>query len=328
MIKEILVEILNNYPIFKKHLFKSNNFANYLRNDVPNLLTNNLYLPEVYNIKASPGNGGWAWIPWIAVFNRTVTDSMTSGIFIVYLFKADFSGVYLSLSQGTASKKKIYGLAGAREYLKKQAKLYRSLVSSNANFDIYKEIDLALEKIPRDPSGGRTAKRLGQSYEDCNILATYYSKDSMPSNEKIVADLMYFIDMYETIIEQHPIDNSDEDSHEEDIWFEDLRKYRLHKRIERNKSLSNKAKEIHGYKCQACNFDFENQYGEIGKNFIEAHHKIPIASLEKTNITLDPLEDFIVLCSNCHRMIHRIKPIPSLEEFQNQIKLKFNSCQQ
>lgn len=85
---------------------------------------------------------------------------MKSGIFIVYLFKADFSGVYLSLSQDTASKKEMYGLAGSREYLKKQAKLYRNLVSENSNFDISQEIDLALEVIPRDPSGVRTAKRL------------------------------------------------------------------------------------------------------------------------------------------------------------------------
>lgn len=144
------------------------------------------------------------------------------------------------------------------------------------------------------------------------------------SNEQLVAELIDFIDRDEDVIEEKPIDNLDKHSNEEVIWIENLTKFRFHKRIERNKHLSLKVKEIHGYKCQACNFNFEEQYGEIGKNFIEAHHKIPISNLDKTKIALDPLKDFLVLFSNCHCMIHRIKPIPSLEEFQNKIKLKFN----
>ncbi|MBD1879501.1 HNH endonuclease [Coleofasciculus sp. FACHB-T130] len=132
----------------------------------------------------------------------------------------------------------------------------------------------------------------------------------------MLEDLLKFINIYEELIENQPSEAPGSDSYSEEVWLEDLTKYRIHRRVERNQALCKKAKEIHGYICKACGFDFENRYGEIGRNYIEAHHIVPISSLEKTKVQLDPSKDFTVLCSNCHRMIHRIKPTPSLEEFK------------
>jgi 5-methylcytosine-specific restriction protein A len=88
--------------------------------------------------------------------------------------------------------------------------------------------------------------------------------------------------------------------------LEDARRYRLHRRIERNGSLAEAAKRVHGLTCQACGFNFERFYGAIGRGYIEAHHLTPLASLPKDGpIQLDAKEDFSVLCANCHRMIHR-----------------------
>lgn len=53
-----------------------------------------------------------------------------------------------------------------------------------------------------------------------------------------------------------------------------------------------------------CDFDFEEAYGELGKDFIEVHHMKPLYSLEE-EIEINPEEDLVCLCSNCHRMIHR-----------------------
>tara|TARA_R100000789_G_C3012247_1_gene151605 strand:+ start:283 stop:1140 length:858 start_codon:yes stop_codon:yes gene_type:complete len=53
--------------------------------------------------------------------------------------------------------------------------------------------------------------------------------------------------------------------------------------------------------CECCQFNFEAKYGEIGSDFIECHHKIPIS--EGQRITKE--EDLALVCSNCHRMLHR-----------------------
>lgn len=53
-----------------------------------------------YKIKASVGNGYRSNIPWLCIFDRSITTSATKGIFICYLFKKDMSGFYLTLMQG------------------------------------------------------------------------------------------------------------------------------------------------------------------------------------------------------------------------------------
>lgn len=57
--------------------------------------------------------------------------------------------------------------------------------------------------------------------------------------------------------------------------------------------------------CEACEFDFGDFYGEHGEGYIEVHHVIPLHS---TGVTTTRLEDLALLCSNCHRMIHRRQP--------------------
>jgi len=50
------------------------------------------------------------------------------------------------------------------------------------------------------------------------------------------------------------------------------RKYIISSIYERSPSLRKKAIDIHGKKCQVCEFDFEDFYGDWGKGFIEIHH--------------------------------------------------------
>ena len=72
--------------------------------------------------------------------------------------------------------------------------------------------------------------------------------------------------------------------------------------------------------CQACNFDFEKIYGPIGKNFIEAHHTIPISEMKPGDKTKP--EDIALLCSNCHKMVHKKRPWLSMEKLSSVIKKK------
>lgn len=55
--------------------------------------------------------------------------------------------------------------------------------------------------------------------------------------------------------------------------------------------------------CEVCGFDFETRYGALGSEFCEVHHLKPIAGREGNEPTM--LEELAVVCSNCHRMLHR-----------------------
>ena len=140
----------------------------------------------------------------------------------------------------------------------------------------------------------------------------------MPSDDQLEGDLRRFIDLYFVLVSREPqlFERADAEEDEASLGVEDLRNLREHKRVERNRKLAHRAKLAHGYTCKACGFDFQAKYGSIGREFIEAHHLTPLSEFKGQRLTLDPKVDFTVLCSNCHRMIHRTSLVHNVEEFR------------
>lgn len=92
---------------------------------------------------------------------------------------------------------------------------------------------------------------------------------------------------------------------------------RVHRYRERDRKLVSKKKlkflsENSKLHCEACGFDFKQRYGERGADFIECHHTKPVSELETNGKT--KISDLVLLCSNCHRIVHRKKPWLSFEE--------------
>lgn len=82
----------------------------------------------------------------------------------------------------------------------------------------------------------------------------------------------------------------------------------LHFQKERDGRLPKLAKqwfrESHGGNlfCEACS---HNPEVSVGIDVIEAHHRVPLSEIEKPTET--KISDFIMLCPNCHRTIHKIE---------------------
>ncbi len=67
--------------------------------------------------------------------------------------------------------------------------------------------------------------------------------------------------------------------------------------------------------CEVCEFDFEKRYGMRGQDFIEAHHRKPISKMDVGKPAKLTIKDLAMVCSNCHRMLHRI-PWLSVDELK------------
>lgn len=81
-------------------------------------------------------------------------------------------------------------------------------------------------------------------------------------------------------------------------------------RYERDRGNRKDCIAHYGYVCQVCGMNFEQIYGELGKDFIEVHHLHPVSQGE---CQVNPIEDLIPLCSNCHSMIHRQEDVSDWE---------------
>ncbi|UZP68721.1 HNH endonuclease [Desulfovibrio mangrovi] len=76
--------------------------------------------------------------------------------------------------------------------------------------------------------------------------------------------------------------------------------------IVRKRSQANRLAAIkhHGLNCVVCGFNFEKFYGPLGQGFIEIHHVNPLHE-EDGEREVDPVQDLVPVCSNCHRMLHK-----------------------
>ena len=81
----------------------------------------------------------------------------------------------------------------------------------------------------------------------------------------------------------------------------------LVKRYERNPAARWDCLKANGYRCKVCGFDSEEQYGRDFKNIIEVHHIIPISERNES-YEINPKEDLIPVCPNCHTMLHSKMP--------------------
>lgn len=107
--------------------------------------------------------------------------------------------------------------------------------------------------------------------------------------------------------------------------FDEGREYlKQHLTHERNSRLvflaKEKFKERNNGKlyCEVCGFDFNEKYGSYGMGFIEAHHKLPVAEMQEGDVT--KIEDLVMLCSNCHSMVHYKREWLTIDELKQIIE--------
>jgi predicted HNH restriction endonuclease len=101
------------------------------------------------------------------------------------------------------------------------------------------------------------------------------------------------------------------DGEEEQGFPEGRVLYRLHRYHERSGDVPRLAKALALKRfgrlaCVVCAFDSFEAYGELGREYIECHHTVPVSQLTagaKTKVS-----DLVLVCSNCHRMLHRRRP--------------------
>jgi len=229
-----------------------------------------------------------------------------------YLFHASAPLVHLSLNQGTTATREEFK-GNTRAVLQDRAALMR------------RRLDDFLVRLPVTSIDLGSLAQLPADYAAGHAIGLSYSAAALPSENVLVEDLNAAISAYKALTFRGGLDPSpevdDDDAPRDHGSLIELRRYKMHRRIERNPRAARQAKRYHGVRCQACDLKFDERYGEVGAGFIEAHHLRPISSLEEgAAVSYDVAEDFAVLCSNCHRMIHRTADPSNLDGFQRLIR--------
>ena len=90
-------------------------------------------------------------------------------------------------------------------------------------------------------------------------------------------------------------------------------------RYERNQNARIECIRHYGHKCQVCEFDFGEAYGDIADGFIHVHHIKPLADTKK-EYKVDPIKHLVPLCANCHSAVHLTKPAMKIKELKRRMQ--------
>ncbi len=169
------------HPLFKtavnaKQLIESSPIVN----DWPQLIA-----------RVSFGRGNWAGVPWLAIMDQRETTTTRRGIYCVYLFREDGSGVYLTLNQGVTEPRQRLGGPEARTYLRSVARDVRSNIGSlaDAGFSLDDHVDL------------RPTSNLGEDYQVSTIAHKLYELGEIPNDADLFEDLRVLVAAYESVLD-------------------------------------------------------------------------------------------------------------------------------
>lgn len=199
--KRLLLDFLEHYSEIKQLKMKSEKVTEYreqLNKDIRSVFGDqcNKKSNTPYFVKYSLGQGNFAIIPWIAVFDRKISEKASGGYDIVYLFKEDMSGVYLSLNQGITIFKKY--AKHKEEFILKVVHYWQSTIDSIGNDNSAR---LTIDPIELSNKKGRP-----KDYELGNMYSRYYSiedlknitdeqlKDDLERMKKSLSDIKLKID--------------------------------------------------------------------------------------------------------------------------------------
>jgi hypothetical protein len=143
-------------------------------------------------VEASLGQGNWTKVPWIAFMDDRETKSTQKGIYGVFLFRQDMTGLYLTLAQGVTDPRKRLGARVARQSLKSVANEIRPYIGDleAAGFKLDDKIQLKVDG------------QLGSDYEDSVVAYKLYEKGHVPDDDTIESDIAAVLSSYEKYIEQ------------------------------------------------------------------------------------------------------------------------------
>lgn len=138
-------------------------------------------------VRFSAGQGNWARVPWVAILDSRETTSTQHGVYVVFLFREDLSGVYLTLNQGVTEPRERLGAVRGRQELRERAQLLRvqSDFLTDHGFILDDQIDL------------RAARGLGSQYEDSTAAYKFYDAARIPDDASIAQDVNAVLQAYD-----------------------------------------------------------------------------------------------------------------------------------
>ena len=182
--REYFDYVLKNYLDLPEKVNKLNPIYQMVVRQIPG------HLKEILNrndliYTGSVGKGRTTPHPWVSILNKNITRSTQEGLYLVYLFRSDMKGVYLTLSQGVTQFERKYQKK-KYDYLQKVSMYFQSEFKEYEK-DYLTSVDLVTKK-----------STLGYGYERSIIFAKFYEADRLEQYD-FKQDLLQLVKIYDEV---------------------------------------------------------------------------------------------------------------------------------
>jgi 5-methylcytosine-specific restriction protein A len=272
-----------------------------------------------YRVYGSVGqiNFPFARIPWVAALRKRISTSTERGYYIVLLFREDMQGCVLSLNQGYTQYRHAFGTNSlATVKIRESANIAATYLNLPGHF-VLGPIDLA------------ATADLGIGYENGAIASVAYSANEELASERLLADFAELLGAYDILHEKIGLNVVDFASPPTEDDFQEAAtslskptsknelelpagplppppksKHSPGSGFKRDPRVSAKAIHGSGYQCEVNVSHVSFIARTTKKNFVEAHHLIPVQFQDQFKFRLDVPDNVIAVCPTCHRKLH------------------------
>lgn len=185
----VVAKILNEYVPSRKEPFAGHQMGLFFRTDIPRAIYGTgIVSSGSYLITGSVGQGNWAMIPWVCIFDRKITNTATKGIYIVYLLSKDGNSLYLSFNQGCTDIRKNNSKKDTIRIMHEKAEAIRQQIDSRGF------------QADNDAKLGDGLTELGELYQEGMIFYKEYKKGNVPDEAELQNDLSRMMDIYKEYV--------------------------------------------------------------------------------------------------------------------------------
>lgn len=161
--------------------------------EIPKVLHSWLNNSEKYLCTGSEGQGNLLNAPWIAVFDKSITNSAQRGYYVVFLLSEDMKSLTLEIGFGATQFKEKYG-SGKEFFLQLDRAVSNMRLNSQhlIKKSLHKSLDRTnSQEVRLDSSGNFLLK----AYEKCAIYSLNYEISNL-NDEVLNSDFKEFINLY------------------------------------------------------------------------------------------------------------------------------------
>jgi len=210
MLRDKFLKLASEYEAYRtgKRVDAQHPMHLLLHRELPDALRQVTPNSGAFKFDGSDGLANVTIVPWVATFHQQITESATTGYYVVWLLTEDRKSIILELGLGATQFSTLYG--ENKEALTAIARASQKVLAVAKPFikSIF-SVNLLSKAIEGEiPALGKGYDH--RAYGKAAVVSVSYAVESLPTNEMMLSDYLCFVELYQALVSSSIMPSVDE----------------------------------------------------------------------------------------------------------------------